>query len=181
MASGTPWPNLALHNWNGTDYVKRVEFNENFQKIDAEFHGTTGHGHTGAAGDGPKISASGLAAGAATDAVIGNRTINDAIAIGTTDTDSPTNLWSKIGAMIRAITGKADWYTAPAINLETVNTHTTTTTSGIHGSSSTATPSTLVHRDASGRAQFADPSAAQDAATKAYVDAAKAAAQKYLP
>jgi len=33
-----------------------------------------------------------------------------------------------------------------------------------------STASTLVLRDASGRAQFADPSAAQDAATKAYVD-----------
>lgn len=36
---------------------------------------------------------------------------------------------------------------------------------------SAATASKLVLRDGSGRAQFADPSAAQDAATKAYVDA----------
>jgi len=36
---------------------------------------------------------------------------------------------------------------------------------------STATANALVKRDASGRTQFADPSAAQDAATKAYVDA----------
>lgn len=36
---------------------------------------------------------------------------------------------------------------------------------------SAATPSTVVDRDAAGRAQFVDPAAAQDAATKAYVDA----------
>lgn len=57
-------------------------------------------------------------AGSATDTVIGNRTINDSIAVGTTDTDSPTNLFSKIGAMLRAITGKADWHTAPRTTLE---------------------------------------------------------------
>jgi hypothetical protein len=59
--------------------------------------------------------------GSGTDAVIGNRTINDGIAIGTTDTDTPTNLFSKIGAMIRAITGKADWFAVPAISLDTVS------------------------------------------------------------
>lgn len=40
----------------------------------------------------------------------------------------------------------------------------------VHGSTSAATANKLVHRDASGRAQFADPSAAADAATKSYVD-----------
>src|SRR6266511_3995397 len=34
-----------------------------------------------------------------------------------------------------------------------------------------ATANKIVRRDAAGRTQFADPSAAQDAATKAYVDA----------
>ena len=41
---------------------------------------------------------------------------------------------------------------------------------GISGATSTNTNSTYVVRDASGRAQFTDPSAAQDAATKNYVD-----------
>lgn len=68
------------------------------------------------------IAAGAGTAGSATDTVIGTRTINDAIAIGTTDTDTPTNLFSKIGAMIRAITGKADWFTAPVKSLEALNT-----------------------------------------------------------
>lgn len=40
-----------------------------------------------------------------------------------------------------------------------------------HGATSAATASRIVLRDANGRAQFADPGAAEDAATKAYVDA----------
>ncbi|MBB6633570.1 hypothetical protein [Cohnella thailandensis] len=79
----------------------------------------------GAPPDGTTLEFSGktirIKDGGITDAKIGNRTINDAIAVGTTDTDTVTNLFSKIGAMIRAVTGKADWHTAPAISLETVN------------------------------------------------------------
>ena len=41
------------------------------------------------------------------------------------------------------------------------------------------TANTLVKRDASSRARFADPSNAQDAATKAYADAAQTAAQLF--
>jgi len=44
-------------------------------------------------------------------------------------------------------------------------------TTGIHGAVSAETASKVVIRDASARARFADPAAAQDAATKAYVDA----------
>jgi hypothetical protein len=45
-----------------------------------------------------------------------------------------------------------------------------TTAGGITGATSANTNSAYVVRDASGRAQFTDPSAAQDAATKNYVD-----------
>jgi len=45
-----------------------------------------------------------------------------------------------------------------------------------HSAASAATASRLALRDAAGRTQFADPSAAQDAATKAYVDALQFAA-----
>jgi len=44
-----------------------------------------------------------------------------------------------------------------------------------HSAVSAATPSRLVLRDAAGRAQVVDPSAAADIATKSYVDAAAAA------
>lgn len=50
-----------------------------------------------------------------------------------------------------------------------VDSHANTTT-GVHGSTSSATASKIVERDAAGRAQFATPSAAADAATKGYVD-----------
>ncbi|WP_135552622.1 hypothetical protein [Paenibacillus cymbidii] len=50
-----------------------------------------------------------------------------------------------------------------------VDTHANATT-GVHGAVSTATASKIVIRDASGRAQFADPLTAADAATKGYVD-----------
>jgi len=45
-----------------------------------------------------------------------------------------------------------------------------TTAGGVTGATSSNTNSAYVVRDASGRAQFTDPSAAQDAATKNYVD-----------
>jgi hypothetical protein len=51
----------------------------------------------------------------------------------------------------------------------TMDTHIALQTT-VHGSTSAATASKLVHRDANGRAQFVDPSANQDAATKIYVD-----------
>lgn len=77
------------------------------------------HKHTGAAGDAPKIGSDGLAAGAANDSAIGDRTISD--------TTAPTGNVGKLGSLlgwianrIKAITGKAKWTDAPAINLETV-------------------------------------------------------------
>lgn len=122
MATGTAWPNLGLNNWNGTDYVKRAEIDENFQKIDNEFHATTGHGHTGAAGDGPKITSSGLASSAATDVVIGNRTITDTTAQTAGAAATLTVLLGQIGNALKAITGKANWYTAPTASLESIYT-----------------------------------------------------------
>lgn len=60
--------------------------------------------------------------GFATDAIIGNRTIDDSVAAAS-GSDTPTRLWSKLGNMIKAITGKSNWYTAPAKTLEDVNIH----------------------------------------------------------
>jgi hypothetical protein len=63
-----------------------------------------------------------MAAGAATDAAIGTRTINDSSAPDS-DTSSPTNLWSWLAYMIRAVTGKSNWRTAPATTLEATAAH----------------------------------------------------------
>ncbi|MBB6730066.1 pyocin knob domain-containing protein [Cohnella zeiphila] len=61
-------------------------------------------------------------AGAATDAVVGSRTIDDSI-IASSGADTPTRLWSKLGNMIKAITGKANWWTPPATSIEALNTN----------------------------------------------------------
>jgi len=87
----------------------------------AKFHASTGHKHTGAENDAPKIGASGLADGAATDAIIGNRTINQAQV--PQDTGQLTVLLSSLANRIRAITGKPDWKTDPATTLETAKAH----------------------------------------------------------
>lgn len=51
-----------------------------------------------------------------------------------------------------------------------IDTHIANEAAGVHGSTVAATASKLVHRDASGRAQIADPSVAADIANKSYVD-----------
>src|SRR5690606_26850278 len=70
---------------------------------------------------------------------------------------------------IRAITGATNWYDSPATTLAATKSH-MDATSGIHGATSSATANRLVIRDSAGRAQFASPSAVQDAATKGSVD-----------
>ncbi|MDI4648513.1 hypothetical protein [Cohnella hashimotonis] len=60
-------------------------------------------------------------AGTATDAVIGNRTISDATA-PTGDTGSLTTLLGWLANMITAITGGANWRTAPVKSLAALNT-----------------------------------------------------------
>jgi hypothetical protein len=57
-----------------------------------------------------------------TDNKIGNRTINDTIEAGS-GAGLLTTLLSKIGWMIKSITGKAFWYTPPATTLEAANAH----------------------------------------------------------
>ena len=51
-----------------------------------------------------------------------------------------------------------------------VDTHAALAVAGTHGSTVAGTADKLVHRDASGRAQMVNPAAAQDIATKNYVD-----------
>lgn len=78
-------------------------------------------------------------------------------------------LFSGIMNRITAITGTTNWYDTPATTLNAAKAHADTQTT-VHGSTSVATASKLIHRDANGRAQVADPSAAADIATKGYVD-----------
>lgn len=58
--------------------------------------------------------------GSVTDAKIGNRTITDTTA-ATAGPGALTNLLSKLGYMIKNITGKSNWYTLPAVTLEAIN------------------------------------------------------------
>jgi hypothetical protein len=112
-------PNLNLNKPEGTDVVNIDDLNANMDILDAKL-GASGHSHNGTAGQGPKITAAGLDAGAADDTAIGNRTITDTV-VAASGAGTITNLLSKIGYMIKSITGKANWYTLPAITLETVN------------------------------------------------------------
>jgi hypothetical protein len=112
-------PNLNLNKPEGTDVVNIDDLNANADILDAKL-GSSGHSHDGTAGNGPKITAVGLTDGAATDTVIGTRIITDTVT-ATSGSGLLTNLLSKIGYMIKNITGKSNWYTLPAITLETIN------------------------------------------------------------
>ncbi|WP_438431981.1 pyocin knob domain-containing protein [Gorillibacterium sp. sgz500922] len=73
-----------------------------------------------------KVKLDGIAAGAgtagsATDSVIGSRTISDTTA-PTADAGTPTTLFGWLANMIKQITGKTSWRTAPAITLEAAKT-----------------------------------------------------------
>lgn len=68
------------------------------------------------------ITAGAGGAGSASDVVIGNRTIADTTA-PTGDTGTITTLLGWLSNMIKAITGKSSWRTAPATTLEAANTH----------------------------------------------------------
>ncbi len=119
----------------------------NLEAVFNLFNASTGHKHTGGAGDAPKIAATGLADGAATDTIIGSRTVIDTTA-PTSLTGGLTTLLSGVFYMVKAITGKANGYTAPAITLEATKTHVDATSA--HGATSANTASSIVQRDASG-------------------------------
>ena len=110
---------------------------------------------------------------AAIDAAIGNRTIDDAKIPNANDNTSLSTLLSWLGNMIKSITGKTSWRTAPVKSIEQLNndvaTHSADTAA--HGATSTATASRIIARDANGRAKVAAPSVADDIARKDTVDA----------
>ncbi|WP_342563186.1 hypothetical protein NST84_27305 [Paenibacillus sp. FSL R7-0345] len=162
--------------------------------VNAKFDPSAGHKHTGAAGDAPKITSSGLADssvgtvqlgakavtqakigdkavgtaqladGGVTDAVIGSRTLSDVTA-PSVDTGSLTALFSGLANMIKQTTGGATWRTLPVMTIAAIK-------ALLDAATNAATASTLIKRDASGRAQVAAPSAAADIARKDTVDTA---------
>ncbi|MFD2614506.1 C1q-like domain-containing protein [Paenibacillus gansuensis] len=99
-----------------TTFNTKPIIDDNADILDAAF-GAAGHTHDGTAGNGPKITSAGLAADAATDTIIGNRTINDAN-VPAAASARITSLLGQIGNMIKQITGKANWYTSPRTTLE---------------------------------------------------------------
>ncbi len=155
--------NLGLKKPGAEDVVNIEDLNSNSDALDGKFGASSGHGHTGAAGDGPKIGSGGLAAGAATDTVIGSRTVSDTNA-PTGDSGTPTTLFGWLANMIKAITGGATWRTLPGMTIAAIKTI-------LDAATNAGTASTLMKRDASGRAQVAAPSAAADIARKDTVDA----------
>ncbi|MDG0792763.1 hypothetical protein OMP38_19210 [Cohnella ginsengisoli] len=111
-------------------------------------------------------------AGAASDAVIGNRTATDSATPAMSGT--LTGLLSSLFTLVKGITGKSSALTGPAITLEATKSH---VDAGMaHGAVSAPTASTMMARDSAGRAQVAAPSAAADVARKDTVDAAIATA-----
>ncbi|HAY21396.1 MAG TPA: hypothetical protein DCY27_04360 [Desulfobacterales bacterium] len=142
------------------------------------------------------VTAEKIADGAATDAKIGNRTVDPLLAPASS-TGTLTQILSWLSNRIRAITGKTNWYDNPATTLEAANTHYSATT-GVHGvgastvesaagaqskvdthnaltdphsATSLATANRIVLRDAFGRAKVAAPAASDDIAQKAQADA----------
>ncbi|MBB6689864.1 hypothetical protein H7B90_00470 [Cohnella xylanilytica] len=63
-----------------------------------------------------------IAEAGVTDNHIGTRLIDDSIA-AVAGADTPTRLWSKLANMIKAITGKANWWTPPVTTIEALNTN----------------------------------------------------------
>jgi hypothetical protein len=155
-------PKLGLKKPLANETVSRAAHNENLDLIDANAASQSAFdAHKGASTlDHPD--------GSVTDAKIGNRSVDDTVTAAN-GADTPTRLWSKLANMVKRITGKANWFTAPAVSLEDANTH-INSTAGVHGATSAATGNTIVQRDASGRFKAAAPSAADDVARKAEID-----------
>lgn len=102
--------------------------------------------------------------GAATDTVIGSRTVSDATA-PTGDSGTVTILFGWLANMVKAITGGATWRTLPGMSIAAIKTV-------LDAATNAATGGALIKRDANGRAQVAVPSAAADIARKDTVDGA---------
>jgi len=73
-----------------------------------------------------------------------------------------------LATQIKKITGKSNWYNAPATTLEATKEHIDSTNA--HNATSAATANRIILRDTNGRAKVAAPSASDDIARKDTVD-----------
>lgn len=115
--------NLNKHNDNYADIEATLDAHDIAVATSAS-HIADGSIHTTAQ---EKAKLAGIATGAgaansATDSVIGNRSISDTTA-PSGDTGTLATLFGWLGYMIKSITGKSSWRTAPATTLEAAKTH----------------------------------------------------------
>lgn len=106
--------------------------------------------------------------GTTTDDRIGDRTINDATTPAS-NTGKLTSLLSGLANIVKSITGEASWRTMPSTTIKAIK-------ATLDAATNTAAVNTMIKRDANGRAKVAAPSANDDIARKAEVDAAQATA-----
>ncbi|OME03363.1 hypothetical protein BSK54_07875 [Paenibacillus odorifer] len=112
-------------------FTRESEFN-------AKFDASGGHKHTGAAGDGPKLTSASYAGGSVNDAALGTRTADPATSTAYGLVGSITQWFSWITKYFKAITGKANPFDAPDITLAATKTHVDDTTRHITAAERTA-------------------------------------------
>lgn len=120
------------------------------------------------------ITAGAGGAGSASDAVIGNRTISDTTAPAG-DTGAITSLFGGLANMIKSITGKSSWRTAPVTTLEAAKAHADDAVRHLTAAERTAWNAKETTAGAQAKADAAQVAAATDATTKANVAQAAAA------
>ncbi|KAA9003996.1 hypothetical protein F4V43_11335 [Paenibacillus spiritus] len=132
------------------------------------------------------VTAAKLAPAAATDTVIGSRTVSDLNA-PTGDTGTLTGIIGWLASMVKAVTGKSSWRTPPATTLEAASGHMRDTTAHVTAAERGAWNTKETTGGAQAKADAAQAAAiaaaAADASTKANAAAASSvpAAQKGTP
>lgn len=164
MAKTTP--NLDLYEVDpATDgsltFNIQTMINDNFDKIDSAIPAAQAAAQSYTDSKFP-VSASELSNGAATDAVIGNRTGDPTLA-SPSSTGTMTQLFGWLMGRVKAISGSTNWYDPPDITLAVLNAHKSRHATG---GADVILPSDIGAET---------PSGAQDKAT-----AAQTAAQSYV-
>jgi hypothetical protein len=150
--------NYGLKKPEGTDIVNIEDLNYNADILDQRIKEV-------------ENKADNAPANSVNDAAIGNRTPDQGLVPASPGAGTLTQLVSWLANRIKAITGKTNWWDAPATTLEATRVHMDATSA--HSATSAATASRIMMRDGSGRAKVAAPAASDDIARKAEVDAAQ--------